>query len=146
MAAIACGVTAWVVSTAPLCVAIRLSDPGARLRSLVASRESVTSDLIELSLGVSLCLLVAISPVLMTLALPSLVLHRRHLLHTQLVNQTRIDAKTGLLNAATWQREAAVELARAVRTRTPLAVAVADVDPSKNVNHSSAHPAGDRVL
>ncbi len=145
-AVMACGTMAWAINHPPLFLAIRLSDPGARLRSLIASRESLTRDVVELSLAVSLCLLVAINPVLMTLALPSLVLHRRHLLHTQLVNQTRIDAKTGLLNAATWQREAAVELARAVRTRTPLAVAVADIDHFKHVNDTFGHLAGDRVL
>src|SRR6266702_3413106 len=145
-AVVACGVIAWVINHAPLALAVRLSDPGARLRSVVASRETATSDVVELSLAVSLCLLVAINPVLMTLALPSLVLHRRHLLHAQLVNQTRIDAKTGLLNAATWQREAAVELARAIRTHTPLAVAVADIDHFKNVNDSLGHRAGDQVL
>jgi diguanylate cyclase (GGDEF)-like protein len=144
--AVGCGAIGWVINHAPLTLAVRLSDPGARLRSLVASRETATSDVVELSLAVSLCLLVAINPVLMTLALPSLVLHRRHLLHAQLVNQTRIDAKTGLLNAATWQREAAVELARAVRTHTPLAVAVADIDHFKNVNDTFGHLAGDQVL
>ena len=145
-AVLACGAIAWAVNHAPLTFAVRLSDRTARLRSLVASRETVISDVVELSLAVSLCLLVAINPVLMTLTLPSLVLHRRHLLHGQLVNQARIDTKTGLLNAATWQREADVELARAVRTRTPLAIAVADIDHFKRVNDTFGHLAGDRVL
>ena len=146
VAVMACGALAWLINYAPVFGAVRLSDPGVRLRNLIASRESVTSDVVELSLAVSLCLLVAINPVLMALTLPSLVLHRRHLLHGQLVNQTRIDAKTGLLNAATWQREADAELARAVRTRTPLAVAVADIDHFKQVNDTFGHLAGDRVL
>ncbi|MGE5290535.1 MAG: diguanylate cyclase [Micromonosporaceae bacterium] len=145
-AVIGCGVLGWVINHVPLFGAIRLSDPAARLRSMVASRESVTNDVVELSLAVSLCLLVAINPVLMTLSLPSLVLHRRHLLHAQLVNKTRIDAKTGLLNAATWQQESEVELARAVRTRTPLAVAVADIDHFKRVNDTLGHLSGDLVL
>ena len=145
-AVLGCGAIAWAVNHAPLTFAVRLSDPTARMRSLVASRETAISDVVELSLAVSLCLLVAINPVLMTLTLPSLVLHRRHLLHGQLVNQTRIDTKTGLLNAATWQREADVELARAVRTRTPLAIAMADIDHFKRVNDTFGHLAGDRVL
>jgi diguanylate cyclase (GGDEF)-like protein len=145
-AVIACGLLGWLINHVPLFGAIRLSDPQARLRAMVASRESVTSDVVELSLAVSLSLLVAINPVLMTLALPSLVLHRRHLLHTQLVNQTRVDAKTGLLNSVTWQREATVELARAMRTRTPLAVAMIDLDHFKRVNDTFGHLAGDLVL
>lgn len=145
-AVIACGTVAWLINHIPLFVAVRLSDPEARLRSLVSSRESVTSDVVELSLAVSLSLLVVINPVLMSLALPSLVMHRRHLLHAQLVNQTRIDAKTGLLNAEAWQREAAAELARAFRTRTPLALAMIDLDHFKKINDTFGHLAGDLVL
>jgi diguanylate cyclase (GGDEF)-like protein len=145
-AVIGCGLIGWAINYMPLFVAVRLSDPAARLRTIAASRETLTNDVVELSLAVSLSLLVAINPLLMILSLPSLVLHRRHLLHAQLVNQTRIDAKTGVLNAATWQRESVVELARAVRTRTPLAVAVADIDHFKRVNDTLGHLSGDLAL
>jgi diguanylate cyclase (GGDEF)-like protein len=145
-AVIACGVLAWAINNAPLALAVRLADPATRLRSVLGSAEAMILDLVELSLAVSLSFLVTINPVLMTLALPSLVLHRRHLLHGQLVNQTRIDAKTGLLNAATWQREASAELDRAIRTRIPLALAMVDIDHFKNVNDTLGHLAGDHAL
>jgi diguanylate cyclase (GGDEF)-like protein len=67
-------------------------------------------------------------------------------MHSQLVAQARIDAKTGLLNAGTWQHEAEVEFARAQRTGAPLAVAMVDIDHFKTVNDTVGHPAGDRVL
>jgi diguanylate cyclase (GGDEF)-like protein len=123
-----CGALAWVINNSLLIVAIRLGDPDARLRDMFGTREAITSDLIELSLAVSLTLVVAINPLLMALAVPSVILYRRYLLNAQLVAQARLDAKTGLLNAGTWRREAEVELLRALRTGVPLSVAMVDID------------------
>jgi diguanylate cyclase (GGDEF)-like protein len=67
-------------------------------------------------------------------------------MHAQLVAQSRIDTKTGLLNASTWEREAAVEIARAVRTGTPLALALVDIDHFKAVNDTYGHLVGDKAL
>jgi len=80
------------------------------------------------------------------IALPFVTLLQRSFRHAQLVNASRIDSKTGLLNAGTWEREAASEVARAMRTRTPLAVALVDIDHFKAVNDSFGHLAGDKAL
>jgi diguanylate cyclase (GGDEF)-like protein len=143
---VGCGVLAWLINNSLLFTAIRIDDGRSRLRDLFGTREAATSDLIELSLGVSLALVVAINPVLMALALPSAVLYRRFLLHSQLVAQIRIDETTGLLNAATWQREAEVEYVRAQRTRTPLALARIDIDHFQAVSDTVGHAPSDRVL
>jgi diguanylate cyclase (GGDEF)-like protein len=141
-----CGAVAWLINNSLLFTAIKLADPKSSLREQFGSREAATSDLIELSLGVSLALVVAINPVLMVLALPSAVLYRRFLLHSQLVAQIRIDATTGLLNAPAWQREAEVEFVRAQRTGAPLAVARVEIDHFEAVSDTVGHTASGRTL
>lgn len=141
-----CGVLGWIINNSLLVVAIKLSDPGARVRDLVGNRESITSDLLALSLGVSLTLVVRINPVLMALALPSVVLCKRTIMRGQLTSQARIDGKTGLLNAGTWQREAEVEFFRALRERTSLAMAMIDIDDFKSVIESAGPLVADQLL
>jgi diguanylate cyclase (GGDEF)-like protein len=146
LAVAACGMIATIVNYGFILVAIRLSDPDARIRDLVGSRESLTADVLELSLAVALALVVAINPVLMVLALPTVVLCRRYLMQAQLLAQARIDAKTGLLNAGTWQREAAAEFHRARRSDAPLALVMVDIDHFSSVNETAGLAAGDQVL
>ena len=145
-AVVAAGGVRWMINVGAIAGAIRLSDPGARLRDIVLARDVVSIDVIELTVAVMVTTLTALSPVLMALALPAAAAMRRTALHAQLSSQARKDAKTGLLNAATWQREAAAELARAARTRTPAALAMLDIDHFKQVNDGYGHPAGDAVL
>jgi diguanylate cyclase (GGDEF)-like protein len=68
------------------------------------------------------------------------------MMHGQLLAQSRIDTKTGLLNASTWEQEAATEIARAVRTGIPLALALVDIDHFKLVNDTYGHLVGDKAL
>lgn len=142
----ACGLVAWTVNHGLLAVAVRLSDPSASALSLIIGREAMATDFVELSLGISVALLVSLNTALVALVLPSLAMYRRYLLHAQLVSQSRTDGKTGLLNSATWEREAAAEISRAVRTRTPLALLLLDLDEFKIVNDTYGHVAGDAAL
>ena len=142
----ACGLLGWIINDGLLVVAIKLSDPASRVRDLVGNRESIASDLLELSLAVSLTLVVRINPILMALALPSVVLCKRSILRAQLVSQSRIDAKTGLLNAGTWQREAEAEFFRAMRSRNPLALAMVNIDHFRDVNDMAGHFVHDQLI
>ena len=127
-------------------VAVKLSDPSARLADQEFSREALQADLTEFNLGVLITVVVAVSPVLAIFAVPMWLMVRRFMMHARLLAQSRIDTKTGLLNASTWEREAEVEIARAVRTNTPLALALVDIDHFKMVNDTYGHLVGDKAL
>ena len=77
--------------------------------------------------------------------MPTVLLARRFMMHAQLLAQSRVDTKTGLLNASTWEQEAATEIARAIRTKSPLALALVDIDHFKSVNDTYGHLAGDKA-
>jgi len=136
----------WTINTSLLFPAIKGADPTVSMRELYLARERVHNDITELCVAVLVTLGIAVTPLTIVLAFPFVTLLQRSLRHGHLVNASRIDSKTGLLNAGTWEREAASEVARAVRTHTPLAVALIDIDHFKAVNDSFGHLAGDKAL
>jgi diguanylate cyclase (GGDEF)-like protein len=119
--------------------------PGTRLHSLVLGREAVCNQVTELCLAVLTAFAAAHSALALVVALPLVIVLQRSLRHASLAAAARTDAKTGLLNAGAWQREAVVEVTRAA-AQTPLAVAIADIDHFKAVNDTHGHLAGDAVL
>jgi diguanylate cyclase (GGDEF)-like protein len=142
----ACGLLGWAINCWLIVIAIKISDRAVRVRDLVGSREAIASDLLELSLAVSLTLVVRINPILMALALPSVVLCKRSIMRSQLVSHARIDDKTGLLNAGTWQREAEAEFFRALRAHTPLALAMVNIDHFSDVDDMAGQLVRDQLI
>ena len=126
--------------------AVKLSDPTARLAEVALNRETLLADFAQLDLGIVITVVVAVNPVLAIFAVPTVLLARRFMMHAQLLAKSRIDTKTGLLNAATWDSEAEAEITRADRTRSPLSVALLDIDHFKVVNDTHGHLAGDKAL
>jgi diguanylate cyclase (GGDEF)-like protein len=144
--AVGCAVVFAVLNTCLVAVAAWLAEPDGRLADMLWDRERMVLDLTEICVGVLVTIACAISPVLLCVALPPVILLQRSLMHQQLKAAARTDAKTGLLNAATWQREADAEIARAQRRDEPVALLLADVDHFKQVNDTHGHLTGDDVL
>ena len=127
--------------------AVKMSDPSVRILKLELNREALQGLFVEIDLGVLITLAVGLSPALVLIAMPIVPLvARRFLVFPLLVAQSRVDSKTGLLNVSTWESEAEVELSRARRTQSPLAMALVDIDHFKAVNDTYGHLVGDRVL
>jgi diguanylate cyclase (GGDEF)-like protein len=126
--------------------AVKMSDPSVRILQVDLNREALQGLFVEIDLGVLITLAVALSPALVLIAMPTVLLIRRFLVFPVLVAQSRVDSKTGLLNVSTWEAEAEVELSRASRTQSPLAMALVDIDHFKAVNDTYGHLVGDKVL
>jgi diguanylate cyclase (GGDEF)-like protein len=127
-------------------LAAHLRDPLAAWRELLGNSESMLLDVTGLCAGVLVAIACSLSPALLLVALPPVILLQRGLLHQHLRTAARTDAKTGLLHAVAWQREADAAIRRARRYREQLAILLADIDHFKQVNDTHGHLAGDEVL
>ena len=136
----------WVLNKTMIMTAIKGSDPAASIRAEIFSRERLYNDVAEISIAVLVTYGVSGNPLIALAALPVVTLLQRSLRHVQLLTESRADSKTGLLNAATWEREAASEVIRAVRTKSPLAVVILDIDRFKAINDTYGHLTGDQML
>lgn len=146
MLAVGCAALFAVLNTALIAVAAHTADPDTHWRDVLWDRESAILDIVELCLGVVVAIVCGLNLALLVLALPPVVLLQRSLLHAQLQAAARTDPKTGLLNAAAWQREADTEIVRARRTGETLALLIIDIDHFKRVNDAHGHLVGDQVL
>jgi diguanylate cyclase (GGDEF)-like protein len=146
LAAGAAAVTMWAVNQGLILAAFKLENPSASVRDQLFSKETLHNDATELCAALLVAVGMTISEFTLIIALPLTTLLQRSFRHAQLLNEARADSKTGLLNAATWEREASAEVARAVRTFSPLAVALLDLDRFKQINDTYGHLVGDEVL
>ena len=108
--------------------------------------EQALVDLAGLGAGLLVTIACALNGALLIVALPPVILLQRSLLLQQLRTEAHTDAKTGLLNAVAWQREADAWIRRARRAAIPTAVLLADIDHFKRVNDTYGHLAGDELL
>jgi diguanylate cyclase (GGDEF)-like protein len=141
-----CAVVQWIVNQVLIWTAIKGSSPDVRLRDEQFAKEPMYNDVSELCVAVLVTFCVAFSWIALVFAFPFITLLQRSVRHARLLQDARADSKTGLLNAATWERGATAEVTRAVRTRTQLAVALLDIDRFKVINDTYGHLTGDEVL
>jgi diguanylate cyclase (GGDEF)-like protein len=144
-AVIGCGVIAFVINNGVNYVALRLTDRKQRMRDLFGNRASAASDMLDLSLGATVTLVVSVNPVLMALALPAVVLCRAYVMQAQLGGQGRVDTSTGLFTRRAWRAEAEVMWVGAARAGGRLAVAVAEIDDFRSVQDSAGEDVGSRL-
>ena len=141
-----CAAVQWAINQVLIWTAIKGSNPAVSVREEQFAREPMYNDVSELCVAVLVTFCVAYSWIALVFAFPFITLLQRSVRHARLLQDSRADSKTGLLNAATWEREATAEVARAVRTRTPLAIALLDIDRFKGINDTYGHLTGDEVL
>lgn len=146
MVAIACAALGCAVNVVLIGVAVRLASPGTTWRELVVNSEQRVIDVLEICLGVVVTGCWFTTPFLVAPMMMPVLLVQRGLSHAQLRAAARLDAKTGLLNAKTWQEEAEQEITRARRQSNPLAILIVDIDHFKHVNDGYGHLAGDVAL
>ena len=146
LVAAACAAVQWTTNQVLIGTAVKGSNPDVRLRDELFARETLYNDVTELCVAVIVTFCVASSVIALVFAFPFITLLQRSVRHAGLVQDSRVDAKTGLLNAATWDRGASTEVARAVRTKTALAIALLDIDRFKVINDTYGHLVGDQVL
>ncbi len=146
LTAVCCAVLFNVLNMGMVAVAAHAAQPQASWVEVLWDRESLLLDLTEICVGVLVVIACALSPLLLCVAMPPVIVLQRSLMHQQLQAAARTDPKTGLLNPTAWQREADTEIARALRVGESLALLLCDVDHFKRVNDTYGHLTGDEVL
>jgi diguanylate cyclase (GGDEF)-like protein len=86
------------------------------------------------------------SPWLTILVVPAMFMLQRSVFTKELQEAATVDAKTGLLNATTWQQVANVELERSRRGGSSATLLIIDMDNFKIINDTYGHLSGDAVL
>jgi diguanylate cyclase (GGDEF)-like protein len=138
--------TGWMINHWQIVGAVKLTNPTARIWTLVFTREAMTTDVVVTCLASLITFALSYTLAALVVALPVVFMQKRFLMHAQLLAEARTDAKTGLLNAAAWHREATTELSRIRGYWSPTSLAIVDIDHFKLVNDTHGHLAGDRVL
>jgi diguanylate cyclase (GGDEF)-like protein len=144
--AIGCAVLAAIANAVLVAIPVKATSPENSWGELLWGTENHLPEVVELCTGILIALVCALSPILALLVVIPLVFLQRGLMHRQLSAAARIDSKTGLLNALTLEREANAEIGRAIRTSSPLALMLVDIDHFKTINDRHGHLAGDKVL
>lgn len=137
-----------VVNTSLVVGVVAMTTPETTFaQTLVRRGEGVGVEVATLCLGALVAATVtATGPLTLLFTIPPLLLLHRTVLSRQLVQEARIDNKTGVLNSAAWHLEATQTLDRARRHSNAALLLMIDLDRFKAINDTHGHLAGDDVL
>jgi len=147
LASVIFGIAAYVaVNTLLILSAIYLAVRPVPVRSLLQSSQEVWLEVASLCLGGLAGVAMLHEAWLSVLVLPPMVVLQQSVLTKELELAATTDAKTGLLNAITWQQLAQRELGRAQRENQGASLLMIDMDNFKLINDQYGHLTGDAVL
>jgi diguanylate cyclase (GGDEF)-like protein len=127
-------------------VVVYLARPRSSEPLKLVTREELVFEYVSLILAAFTGEMVLHAPWFTPGALVILAMLYRGTMVGQLQVQSTVDAKTGLLNFTAWREIAHRALARAERTKAPVAVLLIDLDHFKRINDTHGHLVGDQVL
>lgn len=135
-----------LVNTVLVASAIASSRERVGVRELIGRWDDIALEVATICMGALAAVALGSTPGLVALVLPPILVLHRAVLVRQLEEEASTDGKTGLLNAAAWQTEAARTIGRVHRAGGGAAVLILDLDHFKLVNDAYGHLAGDVVL
>jgi diguanylate cyclase (GGDEF)-like protein len=135
-----------LVNLAVVLTGIGLATRPARLSTLLPDRDTFGFEVSTILLGVITADFLVHSIWLTPLVVAVVAAVHRGSMVKQLRLAAATDAKTGLLNVATWRERAGQILSAASRNGGSVALAIIDLDHFKLVNDTYGHLAGDEVL
>jgi diguanylate cyclase (GGDEF)-like protein len=131
------------VNTALITTAVFLSTPHKRFRGALGQMPDYALEAATVALGILLAWALVDWPVIILLIIGIMLVLHRSVLVRQFRDQARADPKTGLLNSATWFKDAAAALDRSNRCT---ALLMLDLDHFKMINDRHGHLVGDKHL
>jgi diguanylate cyclase (GGDEF)-like protein len=147
LAVVGCSLLWSAVNKTLVICAVRGSDPTVNVRESLFTSAPLLNDLCEISAAVVLAgAVVGASTVLVVPLFPLVVVVQRSFRQAQLLSRARLDVDTGLLTAAAWHAEAEVMISRAQHAKSPVALAIIDLDNFQMVNDAHGWESGDKVL
>lgn len=133
-----------IVNSALITGSIFLGTPHRKLWRAFGQMPDYALEAATVALGILLSWALVDWPVVVLLIMGIMLVLHRSVLIRQLRDQARADPKTGLLNSATWFKDAAAELDRS--TTKNAALLMLDLDHFKMINDRHGHLIGDKHL
>jgi diguanylate cyclase (GGDEF)-like protein len=131
-----------LVNLGLVATAITLHERRINLRRALGTGKEAALVYGTICLGAITALLIDIHPTWALLMIPALLVLHRSVLIRQLRDQARTDPKTGLLNSASWSKDATAHLDRGGNA----ALLMLDLDNFKSINDRHGHLVGDKHL